>query len=145
MYNEVMDWDNAKLEASTLVENREHYQRRLGALASEIAEEFGLSKLDEFSDEIRNEFGLSVSSSTLRNYLWVYRKTKDLELPEDLSYRTLQYIVSSGEPARWAMRIKNEGLSSAEVYKMIMKERGQEKPVETVTCPACGHDFPKPK
>lgn len=138
-----MDWDNAKLEASTLVENREHYQRRLGSLASEIAREFGLTKLDEFATEVKNDYGLSLSPSTLRNYLWVYEKTKDLELPEDLSYRTLQHIVSSGDPAGWAERIKNEGLSSAEVYRLIRKSRGIKE--DTVTCPACQNVFPKPK
>jgi len=137
-----MDWSQAKLEASTLVENREHYQRRLGSLASEITAEFGLSKLDEFAAEVKEDYGLSLSPSTLRNYLWVYQKTKNLNLPEDLSYRTLQWISASGDPEGWAKKILDEGLSSAEVYRLLRKAKGVEEDV--VVCPACGESF-KPK
>ena len=138
-----MNWDNSKLEASQLVEAKEHYQRRLGGLASEIVNEYGLSKLDEFSQEVKQDYGLSLSPSTLRNYLWVYEKTKDLELPDDLSYRTLQYICSSGDPAGWAKRIKDEGLSSAEVYRLMRQDRGVKDDV--IICPSCNASFPKPK
>jgi|SRR3972149_4885007 len=134
-----MDWNSAKLEASQLVENREHYQRRLGELSAGIVEEFGLSKLDEFAMEVKEDFGLGLSASTLRNYLWVYNKTKDLDLPEDLSYRTLQWISASGEPEMWAQRIKDEGLSSAEVYRLMRKAKGIKE--NEVVCPACQNRF----
>ena len=131
------------MEASELVENREHYQRRLGALSSEIVGEFGLSKLDEFAEEVKEDYGLSLSPSTLRNYLWVYQKTKDLDLPEDLSYRTLQWISASGDCEGWAKRIKDEGLSSAEVYRLMRKAKGVEE--DMVVCPSCKLKFPLKK
>lgn len=121
------------------MENREHYQRRLGKLASAIVEEYGTSKLDEFAAEVKEDYGLSLSPSTLRNYYWVYSKTKDLDLPEDLSYRTLQWISASVDPDYWAIRIREEGLSSAEVFKLMRKQKGKE---ETVKCPSCGVEFP---
>ena len=131
-----MNWDAMKLEASQLVENREHYQRRLGELSAGIVEEFGLSNLDEFAMEVKEDFGLGLSASTLRNYLWVYNKTKGLDLPEDLSYRTLQWISASGDAEGWAKRIKDEGLSSAMVYKLMREAKGIKE--DEVRCPKCG-------
>lgn len=130
-----MDWNNLKLEVSQMIESREHYQRRLGKVASEIVSEFGLTKLDEFAGEVKEDYGLSLSPSTLRNYLWVYEKTKKLDLPEDLSYRTLQWISASGDAEGWAKRIKDEGLSSAMVYKLMRKAKGVEEDI--IECPAC--------
>jgi hypothetical protein len=133
-----MNWESALQELTTLLEIREHYQRRLGELASGIASEFGPRKLVELADQISELSGRKISLSSLRNYRWVYEMTKDLNLPEDISYRTCQTIASSGRPEYWSERIKKEGLASAEVYKMIRKEKGLDKKSKQVICTACG-------
>jgi hypothetical protein len=136
-------WDKLIHKASTLIENREKYQRILGELAFKIAEEFGFSKLDDFSRDLREAYGLSISASSLKNYKWVHEKTHSLNFPKDISYRTLQYIASSGRPEYWANKIKNEGLSSPEVYRLIRIEKGldKKKVVKMNICPACGFEF----
>lgn len=134
-----MDWESKLLEASTLLEAREHYQRRLGQLAYDIAAEFGPSHLKVFSDQIKETYGMTVSVSTLRNYRWVYMETKDLELPDDLSYRTLQYIASAKDPVYWAERIKAEGLSSPDILFLLRKEKGLDKKNQKeFICQKCG-------
>jgi hypothetical protein len=139
----MVDWETYLVHASDLIENREKYQRILGRLSYDISKEFGPDKLSDFSRDLKEGYGLQISASTLKNYKWVYDKTHELDLPEDLSYRTLQYIASSGKPEFWATKIKNEGLSSAEVYHLIREDKGldKKKVVKMEICPACGHEF----
>ena len=110
------EWDIYLVKVSELLEARENYQKILGRMAFEISEKYGPSLLADFSNDIKEGYGLSISPSTLRNYKWVWEKTNKLALPEDISYRTLQYIASSGKPEYWATKIKEEGLSSAMVF-----------------------------
>jgi len=132
-------WEEKLQEASTLVENREHFQKKMGKLAYEISDLYGKDALAGFASEIQETYGLTISQSTLKNYAWVFEKTSKLELPADLSYRTLQYIASSGDPEMWAKRIKDEGLSSAEVYRLIREMKGlNQKTGKTVICNSCG-------
>lgn len=130
-------WEERIIEVSDILDNREHYQRKLGKLASEIADEFGVDKFEDFSRDLNESQGMTISPSTLKNYRWVWEKTKQLELPLDISYRTLQYIASSGKAEYWAERIKNEVLSSSEVYKLLRDEKGLSKK-KTYVCKACG-------
>lgn len=134
------NWDELIIQASEIISNRETYQRLLGKLSFDISEKYGADKLSDFSRDLKEGHGLTISASTLRNYLWVYKKTSPLELPEDLSYRTLQYVASSDDPEAWAKRIKDEGLSSAEIYKLIREEKGlNKKEGKTIICNNCGN------
>jgi hypothetical protein len=136
-----MTWEDKLEEASILLESREHYQKRLGKLAAEIIDEYGSNKLIEFSEAIKETYGLSLSVSTLRNYWWCFNRTKDLDLPDDISYRTLQYISSSENPAYWAKRIKDEGLSSPEALRLLREEKGLGPKKKTVICPKCNQEI----
>lgn len=133
-----MAWDELLLQATSIIENRETYQRSLGQLASKVAEEYGQDRLKDFSREIKENYGLIISTSTLKNYRWVWEKTKELKLPEDLSYRTLQYIASSGNPEYWAERITKEGLTSPQVFKLMREEKGLPSKKRAYICKACG-------
>lgn len=136
-----MNWDELIVQASNLIESREKYQRVLGKIAHDIANEYGFDKLNDFSRDLQETYGLSISPSTLKNYKWVHEKVSKLKLPEDLSYRTLQFIASSGRPKYWAKRIRKEGLSSPQVYRLLREEKGLDKKVrKTVICSQCGYE-----
>lgn len=128
-------------KVAQLATTHEHYQKMLGQMAYEIAERYGRGSLDDFAGQVKETHGISLSPATLKNYEYVYRNIKDLELPEDLSYRTLQYIASSGKPDYWAKRINDEGLSSAEVYRLIRLDKGIEKKKRIVVCPHCNNQL----
>lgn len=133
------EWDELIVKVAELVTGHEHYQRVLGQMAYEIAERYGRKSLDDFAGQVKESHGISLSPATFRNYEYVYRNTKDLKLPEDLSYRTMQYIASSGKPEYWAKKIVEEGLSSAEAYRMLREEKGISKKKRVVICKICGH------
>lgn len=136
-----MEMEEYTEEVATLVLNRENYQRRLGKIASEVSLAYGKQGLDSLAEDLKEKHGLSISTSTLRNYRWVHERTFALDLPEDLAYRTLQKIASSPDPALWGNRIKDEGLSSAETYRLIMLENGID--IKEKKCPSCGYDLNK--
>lgn len=122
--------------ASKLVESREKYQRRLGEIASKVTGAFGPNSLTTLSDAVLDATGRKLSISTLRNYRWVYERTVNLSLPEDLSYQVLQHIAMSDTPNVWAKRIEDEGLTSAQIMRLFR----QDKPKKVILCPSCGKE-----
>lgn len=133
------NWEPYVQEVSGLIESRETYQRKLGQIASTIQELFGANALVGFADEIENTTGRKVSHKTLRNYAWVWNKVGQLELPEDLTYRALQALASTENPKKWVDTLIEHGLSSAELIRLIRKDKGlDDNKKKTILCPQCG-------
>lgn len=134
-------YEQAVQKLAELIESREHYQKSIGELAYVITEEYGGDMLESLAEDLKETHGLRISATTLKNYLWVYVRIKDLSIPDDFSFRTLQYIASSNDPKYWAERIEKEGLSSAEVYRMVREEKGLEQETLSIKCPHCKKKF----
>lgn len=130
-------WNGFVATIASVLSHKDKHQRILGKIASEVAKQYNPLALKELAEDVKEGYGISVAVNTLKNYGYVYDKTNELNLPEDLSYRTLQYIASSGDPKHWAERIEKEGLSSAEVYHLIREEKGLNK-TRVIVCPHCG-------
>ena len=133
-----MEWESLVTKVADCLAQRESYQRIVGQLAAFVIETRGNKALKEFSANIKENSGLSISPSTLRNYSWTYKKISELSLPEDLPYRTAQVIAGSPNALQWAKMINEEGLSAADIYRLIKEEKGQDKPKKIITCPDCG-------
>lgn len=113
---------------------RDMPQRVLGKIVNALGtEEHGA--IDAISKEI------GVSRNTLRTYAYVERKLEGIEVPEDINWWSLRVIASTNDPVAWAKRVIDEGLSAAEVKRLIKIDRGEDiaKPVKhrLVTCPSC--------
>ena len=122
---------------ATLVGSRETYQRSLGQTASTVVSMYGNDALVRLADEVAETVGIKISTTTLRNYKWVWEKTSILNLPDDLSYRCLQAIAGSKDPEKYA-KLVSEGLSSNEIIKMIREEKGIPAKVKKWICTSCG-------
>lgn len=141
-------WESLVEEAADILSKTEHLgiYDNLGRIASLAVETYGPKCLPELSANIRDTCGLSRSPMTLANYAWVYNKTKDLELPPDISYKAKQHIAGSGRPNYWAHKVLTEGLNDIDVITMIRKEKGilnKEKKKKQVICPRCGYEYLK--
>lgn len=134
-------WDQYVTTIGGYVISREKYQKVLGKLASQVAQEFGPAALIELASDIAENYGVRIGASTLRNYRYVWDKISHLQLPEDLSYRSLQAIASSKDPEGWANAVKEMGLSSAEVYRLIQQEKGKKPKTRTIVCDNCGKEL----
>ncbi len=144
-YDTNMNWDNYIQEASNLLETKEHYYRRLGQIASEVVEEMGFKALKEFAIEIKDTTGQTVSHRSLANYMWIYRKIKDLQLPEDITFTAIQLISSTENPKEWADKMWKEGLSSQEITHQIQEALGWKKKEKFIICPVCQEKIPLAK
>jgi hypothetical protein len=120
-----------------ILDKKENHQRILGEITSKIAELKGFKAIDEFAHDVEDIHGKPVPANTLKHYKWVFENTKDLDLPDDLSYRNLIKIAKSGKGEYWAKRIKEEGLSSKEVARLFLLADGN-KTKKTYICKACG-------
>jgi hypothetical protein len=132
------DWEEYLVQVSDLVEKREKYQKVLGQVSFTISERYGAEALDRFANELLETSGYKVSPTTLRSYRWVWEKTKDLNLPEDMPYRIYREIAGTKDPASWAERIIKEGLSAPDAIRQIRLEKGLDSDKKETICPHCG-------
>jgi hypothetical protein len=138
---EIAGWDQIVEQVSVLVLQREKYQGTLGKLAKEVADTYGVPALKDLAEAIKETHGVILAVSTLKNYRWVYEKTSHLNLPEDLSYVTRQYIATSGDPEGWARKIIDAGLSGPEAVRLIRESKGLNDRRKKRLCPSCGATF----
>ena len=124
-------------QVATLVTSRETYQRALGQTASTVVAMYGNNALVDLANQVAETSGVKISTTTLRNYKWVWEKTSVLNLPDDLSYRCLQAIAGSKDPEKYAKMVE-EGMSSNEIIKMIREEKGLLPKHKTFLCKQCG-------
>jgi len=116
-------------EATTL---RDVPQRVLGKIVLQLnTEKYGV--LEGFSKEI------GVSIHALRIYSWVERRLEGLEIPADLTWSALRVIAGADNPKEWVKKTIDEGLSFAEVKRLIAEERGDPviHPHKKLKCPKC--------
>jgi hypothetical protein len=129
------DWGDFITEVSTLIENKENYQKRLGQLSATIVELNGSEALKDFAGEVTENTGYKVSPITLRNYAWVYLKTVNLNLPDDMPFRIYQALAGVEKQDPYVKMIE-EGYSAGEVIRKIREDKGYTK--KEVICPKCG-------
>lgn len=125
---------------SQLVEAREKYQRTLGEISSQVVKQYGLAGLQDLSKSITEATGRSIAFQTLRNYKWVWEKTSGYDIPDDISYNTLQKIAASGNIKKYVDLIK-EGYTNRDVLALIREDRGETKKIKVAICPQCNHEF----
>lgn|SRR3990167_2829916 len=107
-------------------------QRILGKLVLQLkTEKHGTMK--QFSKDI------GVSINVLQIYAWVERQLEGLEIPEDIPWSALRIIAGADDPKKWVDKIIKEGLSFAEVKRLVYQEKGI-KPKhahQKIKCPNC--------
>lgn len=129
------EWDDYINDIAGILATKEGYQIMLGRKANDVIEKFGTFALKDLAEEIKERHGISTSHKTLYNYAWVIRKTKNLNIPEDVSFRVRQMIAGSADPSHWATEIEN-GMSTAEVAHNLRPTESKE-----IVCPKCGNKF----
>jgi len=132
------EWDVIVNSIAEIITNAENVQRKLGKEASKVVDQYGVKALKDLSENIKENSGVTRSANTLRNYAWVYTKTKELELPEDISFSVCQLIAGQPNPREWADKI-TEGMSGPEVARLIRGTRPKKK----IKCPICGGVYEK--
>jgi len=130
-------WDNYKAIVADHIEKREKYQKTLGQVAATVVETYGSNSLDGFAHEISENYGVKIAPSSLRNYAWVYNKTSELDLPEDITFQVYQLLASMKKKEEYAHKIVHEGLSSTEAVRMLKKAKGVKKKPKFI-CKSCG-------
>lgn len=134
------DWGGLK-EYETLVSLgqeavylKEVPQRILGKLASVLAVSYGEETLNNYAKEV------GVSNNSLSIYRWVESRLIGLDIPADLSWTVLRYIAGTDNPQDWIDKAIKEGLSAAEIRRLIKIEKGE--PIshghKIVKCGSCG-------
>jgi len=122
-----------------LIQAEKKFISSLWQMSYEIKSTLGMKGLIDLSEKSKETFGETMSPSTLRQYAWVHQKTKDLGLPEDLSFNIVRAIATIPDPVTLAQRIRDETLNSAEIWKIILKQKP--KKIKVVKCPSCGKEW----
>ena len=134
-----MELEKVASVVADILEKKENHQKLLGQIAYEISEQYGKKFLPEFLGQVKETYGISISIMSMRNYRWSYERTKDLNIPDDISYQVIQKIAASKNPKFWADKINKEGLSSAEANRLLSIDKP--KKVKTIVCPVCDNEI----
>ena len=129
-------WDEFLQQAFTILTTEDKNQREFWKIAFDIRKDFGSKGLKEFSDNLKENFGVTKSYNTLRQYAYVHELVTKYDLPEDLTYTAIRQIPTVKDPEGLIKRIKEEGLSSAEIIRLAYQEKPKKE--RMTACPACG-------
>ena len=132
------DWQEYLVIVADHLEKKEKYQKTLGQISNAIVEAYGSNSLQGFADEIAENYGMRISPKTLANYGWVWKNTKDLDLPEDIGFQVYQLLAGVEDKEKYVKRIINEGMSTPQAAKMIKEGKGVKPKTRKFICSSCG-------
>ena len=139
LMNPKFDWDKLNEYeillgiAEEAVYLKEVPQRVLGKIALALTTKYGDETLIRFAKD------LGMSKSSLTTYRWVEKRLQGLDIPIDLKWSSLRVIAGADNPATWITKVQEEGLSTAEVKRLVKIEKGE--PIthahKKIKCPSC--------
>lgn len=121
-----------KLELGVKIfETRENSPRILGELVSKMSP----TEIRKFADDLEKATGKKISFNSLRVYKRIWEDIwSDPEAPADLTVSCALLMEATKEPKKWLTAMVLEGLSSAEVCRIIRSTKKKKKKY----CPHCG-------
>jgi hypothetical protein len=128
-----ISWEGLIHSFYALIGSEEENKRKLWEYASIVKDEYGARGLREFSDEIKDTFGQTRSYNTLRKYANLHKISKKYNLPNDFPDSVIRAFCEYEDKDRLIKRIREEGLSAPEVYKIIKESQ----PKKVWRCPKC--------
>lgn len=124
-------------ELASILEDSNSKQRVIGELLLNI--DYPLKALTE---ELKENHGIEESYNTLRTYRYVWKKVRDFNPPEDISFNVLRWIATTPEEDRPKyFKMIGDGVSSAQVVSLIRKGKGIKKRTKVVSCPQCSYEW----
>ena len=103
----------------------------------------GFAAYEDLAKAIEDMEGRKISPKTLINKAWVYKKTKDLNLPEDSGFGLRQQLAGLKEDSDRTKftQMVLDGFPDSRVIALIRKFKGIEPKKKAVMCPKCGNKF----
>lgn len=116
------------------IQGQEMMQKVLGKLASEVVNRQGFKSLDWLAGQLKETYGIKRTTNSLVQYYSVYKKLEPImdKIPEDFSYSAWRNLASTDNPEAILDHALTEGLSSAELSRLIKGDRPKR------VCPHCG-------
>jgi len=131
-WGKIAEYDTLVSLAQDALALRDLPQRIIGKIVLQLnTHEYGM--MEQFAKDT----GLSIYS--LQIYSWVERRLEGCDIPEDLPWSSLRKIAGTTDPQAWIDRVVKEGLSYAEVSRLIMIEKGEptRHVHKKIKCPKC--------
>ena len=126
------------IKIARLIEQKSKFQDIVGELVLSVKEAYGKHQTDELQELIKEQ-GVTVSASSLRQYAWVVKSSKELDLPEDLDFSTRRQIINSPLRDKYLKLIK-AGSTSAQIKREMAIDNKQSKTKHTGYCKDCGKE-----
>jgi len=139
--NNMTEWDKEINYIADVIEQSEQFNRVLGEIAYNIYQKHGTQGLKDFSSDLQELRGIKRSLSTLRNKAWVYEKTKDLNIPNDVPFSIIQILAGWDNREEWINKLYDEGLTINEFCKAVREEKKKNTKKTKKLCPKCGAEI----
>lgn len=130
-----MQIEEAAVEIARLVESKSKFQDQIGQLVIDVQETYGTHQTDSLQELVKEQ-GVTISSNSLRQYAWVLKNSKDLNLPEDLDFSTRRSIINSPLKEKYLSLIA-KGYTGAQIKREIAQDNKTAKSKTTGFCSVC--------
>jgi len=126
------------IEIARLIEQKSQFQESVGELVLSVQSASGNYQTDDLQELIKEQ-GVTVSASSLRQYAWVVKNSRELNLPSDLDFSTKRQIISSPHKKKY-LKLIEKGYNSAQIKREMAIDNKESKTKCTGYCKICGKE-----
>ena len=130
-----MNTEEAAIKIAELIQRKSEFQETVGTLVLSVQAKYGKHQTDALQELIKEQ-GVTMSSSSLRQYAWVVKNSKELGLPPDLDFSTKRRIINSPHRMRY-LELLESGYTSAQIKREIVMDTKKSKTKHTGYCKDC--------
>jgi len=133
-----MDKEEAAVKIAELIRQKSDFQEEVGKLVLSIHDIYGKHQTDDLSALVEEQ-GETMSSSSMRQYAWVTKSSKELNLPDDLDFSTKRQIINSPHKKKYLKMIER-GDSAKQLKRQMAIDNKVAKTKCTGYCKQCSKE-----
>ncbi len=133
MHNNILE--ETAVEISDLIQQKSEFQERVGKLVLLVQDTYGRHQTDTLQELIKEQ-GVTMSSSSLRQYAWVVKNSEELGLPDDLDFSTKRRIINSPHKEKY-LKLLEKGYTSAQLKREMAIDNKKSKTEHVGYCKEC--------
>jgi hypothetical protein len=127
-----MNKEEVAILISEMVQRKDNFHQKIGELVLSVEDSTNSSEL---ANLVEGQ-GTKISPSTLRQYAWMVRRTKELGIPSDIDFSTKRQIIGSKNRDKYIDLI-NQGYTVAQIKRELAIDNKQSKTSHTGYCKDC--------
>ena len=99
----------------------------IAEIGSIIKYEYGVEGLQKAYQELKDNYDVSLSYASMRDYVRMYDRAKEVNMPEDLPFHVKRRILARSDYKETIQKINNENMSAGDVVTYLQSLNKKER------------------